>query len=688
MSYTALLVIAAATTVRGVCPQGEPDNYALDNGCALVQTPVAASFTGGDVITAAWPISMFLGETYVNIRLVTRTSEAAEPRNSTNCRHGYYSAVIGDTAVLSQRVPNTGTFAWTAINAIYQEGSEYHLQISSLTNDFTCDPSTGVIAGVFATSPGFAMASMTTASWGWPNAASIDERIQLGGTETVVFHGLYHQRRYAYELKLMASIDGFNPATAVTHSWQVRMPHRNAQAISAWAEAHDHNLTAHPLETKDVPNWLGFRDELAGWEDVSQPINTAVSTSLQLEWQLPTDSQAYFKQGGNFFIKSRDDGTPIRLSDADVRLQLQIKLILHSAPGFTDDGTDCRRVAGACGSMEFGWFDTNANNVQDTTEVTTFRSESFRIWGALAPAPTPAPSLAPASSDPTPVPTEAPASAAPSPAPTAGRASSVPTQAPVTDRPTPSPTGGPIHAGDTPAPSAARERVEPNTTSTSTTARPGDDVNPGGPHPTTADNGDLVVDGAADTNTAASAGTGDWWIGVLIVLLLALLVAVLVMLYTRRRSPDQPKEVLYADPEAGRTGFERVNPAYGGSGVPLSNTADLVGSRPDGVLQNGLYHGVSNRGGCTVNPQYAVPTRPVPMPYGVGATKDGSVPYTDVAPHPAEGVYGEVTPFVGGNPPGSGPLNASLSDDQLYGTPACRPPARAMDNGLYADATA
>ena len=445
---------------------------------------------------------------------------------------------------------------------------------------------------------------------------------------------------------------------------------------------------------------------LAGWEDVSRPINTAVSTSLQLEWQLPTDSQAYFKQGGNFFVKSRDDGTPIRLSDADVRLQLQIKLILHSAPGFTDDGTDCRRVAGACGSMEFGWVDTNANNVQDATEATTFRSESFKIWGALAP--TPAPSLAPASSvpTPTPVPTDAPASAAPSPAPATGRASSVPTQAPATvptqapatvptqapasGGPTPAPTGGPIHAGDTPAPSAARERVDPDTTSTSTTARPGDDVDPGGPHPTTANDGDLVVDGTADANTAASAGAGDWWIGVLIVVLLALLFAVLVMLYTRRRSRDRPKEVLYADPEAGRTGFERANAAYGGSGVPLFNTADLVASRPDGVLQNDLYQGVSSRGGCTVNPQYAVPTRPVPMPYGVGATKDGTGPYTDVAPHPAEGVYGEVTPFVGGNPAGSGPYNAQLSDDQLYDAPASppSPPARAMDNGLYADATA
>lgn len=678
MSYTTLLGIAAAASVQA-CPQGQPDNYAHDNGCALVQTPIAASFTGGDVVTVAWPISMFLGQTQVNARLVTRTSEAAEPRNRTNCRHGYYSATIGDTAVLSQRVPNTGTFAWTAINAIYQQGFEYHLQISSVANAFTCDSSTGVIAGVFATSPGFAMNSMATASWGWPNAATIDERIPLGGAETVVFHGLYHQRRYAYDLKLMASIDGFNPATATTHSWQVRMPHGNTRAISSWADAHGHNLTAHPLETKDVPNWLGFRDELAGWDDVSQPINTAVSTSLQLEWQLPTDSRAYFKQDGNFFVKSRDNGTLIQLSDADVRLQLQIKLILHSAPGFTDNGTDCRRVVDACGSMELGWFDTNANGVQDATEVDTFRSESFKIWGALAPTPTPSPAPAPAiSSVPTPVPTEvpvpteAPASAAPSPAPTAGLVSSVPTPAPATGGPTPAPTGGPIHAGDTAAPSAARERVDPDTTSTSTTARL-----------TTADVSDLVVDGAADANTAASAGGGDWWVGVLISVLLALLFALLVMLYTRRRSRDQPKEVLYADPEAGRTGFERANPAYGGSGVPLFNTADLVASRPDGVLQNDLYQGISSRGGCTANPQYAVPTRPVPMPHGVGLS--------DVAPHrnlgASEGVYGEVTPFAGGNPAGSGPYNAQLSNDQLYGVPAS-PTARAMDNSLYADATA
>ena len=677
-SATAFIVIVVTASVAAICPQGEPDNYAHDNGCALTQTPVASSFTGGDMVTVGWPTSMFLGETEVNVNLVSRASAAVEPRNSTNCRHGYYSAAIDGTAVLSQRIPNTGTFDWTAVNALFQEDLEYHLQISGLQNDFSCDPSTGVIAGVFATSPGFTMASMATASWGWPNAATINDRVPLGGAKTIVFHGLYHQRRFAYELKLMASIDNFNAATAATHSWQARMPHGNSQALSAWADAHDHNLTAHPMEVKGIPNWLGFRDELAGWDDMSQPINTAVSTSLQLEWQLPTDSRAYFKQDGNFFVKSRDDGTPVRLSDDDVRLQMQIKLILHNETSFLDDGSDCRRVAGACGSMEFGWFDTNANGVRESTEVATFSSEPFKIWGTLVPtaAPSPAPSssppsTAPASSGPTLGPTESPVSAAPSTAPTVAPASSVPTSDPTTGGPTPpAPTDGPSRAGDTPAPSAAPVASDVVTTSSLSTTVDGDL---------------LVVDGAADADanaTASTGGGGDWWVGLLVVLLLALLIAVVATLHVRRRSRDTPKEVLYADPEAGRAGFERANPAYGGSGTPLFNTADAVASRPDGALPNELYQ-VAGRGGCTVNPQYAVPTRPVPVPRLVGTTQGSTGMYTDVAPSPADGLYGEVTPFAGApQASSSGPYNAQLSDDQLYGVPASST-VRAMDNGLY-----
>ena len=139
-------------------------------------------------------------------------------------------------------------------------GKEYFLQIRSVSNTASGPAicSGGSIHEAFAVSGGFALAGSPVA-WDWPldNGATI---IEPGRDYNVIFHGLFHLRRYAYQLKLMASIDGFNPATAATHSWQVRMPHGNAQAITQWAaEQHPpHNLTAHPLETKEIPNWLGF----------------------------------------------------------------------------------------------------------------------------------------------------------------------------------------------------------------------------------------------------------------------------------------------------------------------------------------------------------------------------------------------------------------------------------------------
>ena len=58
----------------------------------------------------------------------------------------------------------------------------------------------------------------------------------------------------------MATIDDFNSATLATHSWRQYMIHGNSQAIATWAAAQTPQVDPSTLETKDVPNWLGFSD--------------------------------------------------------------------------------------------------------------------------------------------------------------------------------------------------------------------------------------------------------------------------------------------------------------------------------------------------------------------------------------------------------------------------------------------
>jgi len=69
-------------------------------------------------------------------------------------------------------------------------------------------------------------------AWDWPkdSGATI---IEPGRDYTVIFHGLFHLWRFAYQLKLIASIDGFNPATAATHSGalQTCREHGSARSI-------------------------------------------------------------------------------------------------------------------------------------------------------------------------------------------------------------------------------------------------------------------------------------------------------------------------------------------------------------------------------------------------------------------------------------------------------------------------
>ena len=63
-----------------------------------------------------------------------------------------------------------------------------------------------------------------------------------------------------YQVRLMATIDDFNSATLATHSWRQYMIHGNSQAIATWAAAQSPQVDPSTLETKDVPNWLGFSD--------------------------------------------------------------------------------------------------------------------------------------------------------------------------------------------------------------------------------------------------------------------------------------------------------------------------------------------------------------------------------------------------------------------------------------------
>ena len=94
----------------------------------------------------------------------------------------------------------------------------------------------------------------------------------------------------------MATIDDFNSATLATHSWRQYMVHGNSQARITWAAEQHPPVDPNTLETKEVPNWLGFSDELGGWvEGLPQP---QINTSLFLAWTIPDDTTAYYKQGG------------------------------------------------------------------------------------------------------------------------------------------------------------------------------------------------------------------------------------------------------------------------------------------------------------------------------------------------------------------------------------------------------
>lgn len=627
-----------------------------------------------------WEREAFGLDVNVHVSLVVDTGVDPAAGNCFNTYGNAEGSSSGVAVFADVVIPNTGNYSWIITNFGHDSSTRYRLEITEISP-------TG--CPVYSTTPEFTL-QPSTVGWSWPLATGVT--LEPGQVYTISVGNLFNGRRLGVVLDLFASIDNFNTETGDTHSWKVRMQGNHTESIESWAAAQSPqwNLTAHPRELKQIPNWLGYADELEGWHDLTN--QTAVATELNQTWQIPTDLTAYFRQSGNYYTKTRNDGTPILLSDPDVVLQIQIRMVIHNSPEMGNNTCHCGLPSdheNGCPedctyNFNDGWFDTVLDGRFDSSvESRRFWSPPIRISDTRSPTVSPttsptsqpsgAPSAPPSSSVPTEVPSIAPSwqpsSSIPSGAPTSSPTRSSPTRQP-SQLPSESPSAEPTSANPTSLPTSSTTLApsqlptvfpsssQPTTIPSAwpsqtpstkpsqvpTSQSPTQSPSLSSTSPTISPTVDLVTGDQADASTSESDPPfEDWWIIIVVILALLFLCLLLLTLRAVRAAKSKSSDPVYG--EAGDVkGWERDNPAY-----DSSENFTIIRSR-DGAIGNNTYQGTDRaalgnetyasvdgktRGGILANDSY-VAANPIPR-YGSARHIQQENVYGDVLPAGANG---------------------------------------------------
>ena len=333
-----VIVSIFITSLLGLCPTQFINNN-NNSGCLANLVSSSRSFRGHDSIIITWDPNMFNDKVYISL-----VNNVYSPVRE-NCFYGYTRLTLenGDY-ILNKIIDNTGNYMWSVLNLNYLDILNY-IQISSVEN-LTCNIMTHNIEEVYAITYGFSLIPNLDSNFRWIWPSNNTKNIELGNSYTIEASGYYHQDRIAYSLSLIASINNFNSNTTGT-----------------WLQVDPYPLNY--LNGINVPNWLNWG---LYFEGINGTNNSMAPTNISVNWIVPSDPNAYFKNGGEIYTLTRNNGSIIKLTDWDVTARIITKMYTYNR---LDNGT----IFGIKGNC----FDINNNNNCDSFESTIYRTSSFKI---------------------------------------------------------------------------------------------------------------------------------------------------------------------------------------------------------------------------------------------------------------------------------------------------------------------